>query len=121
MKLSEISVSLTLIVLSLLTVSCYKDAYKIDENFVGGWSSIDGYYGIEIMNAEVEGAYYTQSGENIVGRVKIKNNKLKIDNKVFAIDQFPSVDSSAINNQITYVYYSMILDDIKFIDVKESF
>lgn len=96
-------------------ISCYKDAYKVDADFVGGWTSLDGLHTIEIPDSKRDGAYYNQSGGSIVGRIRSNGTNLKIGGKKFSIDQLPRKDSITSENRSVY---SMILDGDVYITRK---
>ena len=116
--MKKLNTLLIAVLFSSLLVSCYKDAYKVDPNFVGGWSSTDDNFFFEIF--ENDGSYYTRQGEKIIDKIKVSNTKLKIGNKKFIINQFPRLDSTITNNLSQFEYYSMVLDGVVYINLKRK-
>ncbi len=114
MKLKGTLYLIVVIAISILFVGCYKEAHKVDSDFVGGWPSVDGEYAWEI-SIDGDGSYTSVHGDRIVDVVKSNNKYLKIGGVKFRINQFPQFDSTSTVNNSTYDFYSMILDNVTYI------
>lgn len=92
---------------------CGKTAIDVDESFLGFWKGSDEKYEyIFRFEEDGEGRYsYNGNGDfgNSEGKVRIKNDALKIGWKSWAIEQYPTENAES---KIT-----MIVDGLEFIKV----
>lgn len=99
--------------LALILLSCGKTAIDVDESFVGFWKGSDETYAYIFRFEEDGKGRYAFNGSggfgNSEGKVRIKDDALKIGWKSWKINEYPAVNS---DNK-----FEMTIDGVLFIKI----
>ena len=99
---------MSLLFLLVATNSCKKPVAEVNQDYVGEWDALsDAYYTISI-SSNSKGVYQKLSGISTVtvsGKVKLKDDKLKIGVKTFDVDMHPTLVDGE---------YTMMLDGVTY-------